>query len=333
MKETTLRRSLLLAVALFSPCVFPSCAHSKVTNCQTSPRATTAAFTGLRADKTVQYMLQEPMLINSKPADPEEWPASVYARMEGAACSATLIGDRVLLIASHCVSNDGRLSFSAHANNYTARCTHHPEYDRSNFTADWTLCLVERPVTGVLFESIGADDKLTVGESVTLSGYGCTHSGGNGGNDGIFRIGTAKVEGLPFKDDYDVVTEGGAALCFGDSGGSAYLIKGDKRVIFGVNSRGDIHTTSYLPAVASKTFLSWAKEWAKNSNNVKICGIHDDALYCRNEQMALTTSVDAGFEVNSKAACAKGIINPGYLDLKSVITSSVQKALDQFEEN
>jgi hypothetical protein len=322
--EKTLKKNLLLAVALLS-----SCSHfSPHTRCNRSPAQ--LAFSGLPSDKTVQAMLQEPMLINSRPADPEEWPASVYAHMENnAACSATLVGERVLLIASHCVQDGGRVSFAAHANNYTARCSRHPFYEK-NLTADWTLCLVERPVTGVLFESIGVNEKIAIGDLVTLSGYGCTHLNGGGGNDGIFRIGTAAIEGLPYKDDFDVVTRGGAALCFGDSGGSAYLVKSDKRVIFGVNSRGDIHTTSYLPWVASETFLNWARDWARNSNNVRICGIHEDALYCRNDNQTQAT-IDKDFEVNSDVACVKGTINPSYLRMKSEITSSVLKALDQFE--
>lgn len=277
-------------------------------------------------------MLQSPMLINGRPADPEEWPASVYARMDSGACSATLVGERVLLIASHCVANGGKLSFAAHANNYSARCTNHPEY-RTNATADWTLCLVDRPVTGVLFETLGTQAKLAIGDSVTLSGYGCTHVGGGGGNDGIFRVGIANVEGLPTKDDYDVVTRGGAALCFGDSGGSAYLVKDDKRVIFGVNSRGDIHTTSYLPAVSASSFVNWARNWARASNNVKICGIHSDALYCRNDSFdtAKPVSIDT-FDVNAQAACIKGVINPGFNDKKEQITKSLKNTLDNFGE-
>jgi hypothetical protein len=284
---------------------------------------------GLDAKYTVQRLVYEPMLINGKPADPEEWPASVYARMNNAACSATLIGERVLLIASHCIDNNAKLSFSVHANNYTARCTHHPEYDQENATADWTLCLVDRPVTGVLFESLGVNEKLSIGQEATLSGYGCVSPGGGGGNDGIFRIGLAKIEGLPARNSYDVVTKGGAALCFGDSGGSAYIVKDDKRVIFGVNSRGDIHTMSYLPAISSKPFIDWAASWSKASNNVRICGLHSDALYCRND--GIKPPVNTEIEINSKAAYLKGFIQPSFFNKKEEIKKSVQDALNSIK--
>ncbi len=287
---------------------------------------------GLSAKRTVQFMLQNPTLINGVPAEPEEWPASVYARMPGSACSATIIGERVLLIASHCVDPGARVEFSAHANNYRATCSQHPEYKNGtgNITADWALCLIERPVTGVLFETLGIHQSLQLHQEVTLSGYGCVNVGGGGGNDGIFRIGKAKIDGLPSNIDYDVVTKGGAALCFGDSGGAAYLVNSDKRVIFGVNSRGDINTTSYLPTIASNAFVSWATAWAKKSNNVRICGLHDDALYCRNGGTLSVPVIDPAFEVNSKAASVRGVVNPGYLDRKDEITTSVKQALDKY---
>lgn len=299
--------------------------------CSTIPPAHVALH-GLSAKRTVQFMLQNPTLINGVPAEPEEWPASVYARMQGAACSATLIGERVLLIASHCVNNGEQLEFAAHANNYKAVCTQHPAYQNGsgNITADWALCLVSRPVTGVQFEVLGIKQKLAIGEQVTLSGYGCIQPGGGGGNDGIFRIGRATIDGLGTDKDYDVVTKGGAALCFGDSGGAAYLVDSDKRVIFGVNSRGDINTMSYLPAISSETFVTWALSWAKRNNNVRVCGLHSDALYCRNGSTLPTPTVDPSFEVISKSATVKGAVNPAYLDRKKEITTGVQSTLDKY---
>jgi hypothetical protein len=311
---------LCLSACANTPAVEPSSPCNALTNCQEEAKL---AGEGLPAKYTVQNMLQSFTLINGKPAEPADWPASVYVRSGDAACSATIIGDRVLFIASHCVTEGSVVEFSAHANNYTARCNMHPEY-KKNSTADWSLCLIDRPVTGIPFEVLGVAEKLSVGTSVLMSGYGCIHRGGGGGNDGIFRVGAATVQGMPSGKTYDVVAKGGAALCFGDSGGAAYMVHPDgSRAIFGVNSRGDIDTMSYLPGVFAKTFIDWAKTWAKNSNNVKICGLHSDATSCRTGG----GKPDGKVEISTKVGCVKGVIQPEYLGNKSAIVEKITKAL------
>lgn len=328
-----MKKFLFLALCLTGCTSLPPSPPSPVAcniegNCQ-QESGYAAYANGLGPDRTVQVTPFSPTLIGGVPADAALWPASVYARAGSSACSATIVGDRVVFIASHCVADGGSITFTAHANSYRAVCSHHPEY-RGNSTADWTLCLVDRPVTGVAFEVLGVEKAgLLIGQDLLLSGYGCIHPGGGGGNDGIFRIGNAKIRGLPYGKNYDIVTKGGAALCFGDSGGSAYLL-GDKgaRYIVAVNSRGDISTVSYLPAVFNRTFGEWASIWAKNSNNVRICGLHSDALGCRQGQAE--PQPDGKFEVTSKAACVKGAVNSDYLWKKSEIVEGVRKALDSF---
>ncbi len=115
-----------------------------------------------------------------------------------------------------------------------------------------------------------------------LTGYGCVQPGGGGGNDGTYRIGEAKVSSIPSRDN-DIVTRGGAALCFGDSGGPAFKYlnaEKTKRVVISVNSRGDIRTTSYLPATHTAMAKKFFKDFAEK-NGLKICGVHADAMGCR----------------------------------------------------
>lgn len=225
---------------------------------------------------------QDLELINGTPADPAEWPASVYASMSGAACSATVVGERVLLIASHCVGNGSTARFNVGANQYTSTCTHHPDY-RNNSTADWALCVVNRKVEGIPYEKVGSDASwCRAGAKVRLTGYGCIRSGGGGGNDGIYRIGEATVQSCPTgARNFDTVTRGGAALCYGDSGGPAFLERADGgREIFGVNSRGDISTTSYLSSTYVEPAKTWFASWAA-AKGVAICGVSPDARGCR----------------------------------------------------
>ena len=303
-----------------SPCAsIPSCGEEAIKGKK--------KVAGLGTDKTVQLMVQSPMLIGGKPADAGEWPASLYARAGGSACSSTLVGERVLFMAAHCMPNGGTVSFTAHSNAYKATCQHHPEY-KNNDTADWALCIVDRPVIGVPFEVMGVEMLVAMNSELLLSGYGCLKAGGGGGNDGIFRTGNAVVKGLPSGKVYDIVTKGGAALCFGDSGGAAYAVSGSSRYIVGVNSRGDISTMSYLPAINSPAFVSWAKSWALISNNVRICGMHEDAMGCRTGNPS--PQVDGKFEISAPAACIRGMVTPNYLDKKDEIVENLRKSLEQF---
>lgn len=224
-----------------------------------------------------------PTLIGGRPADPSDWPASVYATMGNARCTATVVGERTLFIAAHCVANGGTATFSVGANNYTSVCTQSADY-AGNATADYALCLVDRKVTGISYENVSADlGILAVGDEITLTGYGCIQPGGGGGNDGTYRIGEGTIQRLPVTNSNDIVVQGGAALCFGDSGGPAfkYLDPGKtKRVLISINSRGDIRSVSYLVSVATaqaKRFISAYMAQTK----VLICGVSPDAQGCR----------------------------------------------------
>lgn len=223
--------------------------------------------------------LPEDVLIGGRPANPANWPASVYISSGGSRCSATIVGKWVVLTAAHCVNDNGRITFTIGPNRHSGTCKHHPNYAK-NTTADFALCKTANPMMGVPYETLATQAPFKVGDTVLLSGYGCTKKGGGGGNDGIFRIGEASVTRLPVGGSYDTILAKGSALCFGDSGGAGYHISGNKRLVFGVNSRGDIATTSYLSSVWWGD--AWMKQWA-DGLSVKICGLHADAEGCRND--------------------------------------------------
>lgn len=235
------------------------------------------------------FALAEPALIGGKPASAEDFAASVYTEQNDARCSGTLVGPRVLLFAAHCVENQGSVQFKLAGDTYVGNCVHSPDYIR-NETADWALCLLSREVQGVEFEVINTDAMFVAdGDLIELTGYGCTKAGGGGGNDGVYRIGSAMVISTPGKKNHDIITQGKTALCFGDSGGPAFkYLPGHnsphgERVLIGVNSRGDIRKTSYLSSVSQPEALDFFRAWAE-VYEAKICGIHEDAQGCRKLQ-------------------------------------------------
>lgn len=221
-----------------------------------------------------------PELIGGRPADPKDFPASFYAAMGNARCTATLVGPQVLIIAAHCVDDGAKATITIKGEKISGKCTHGPDYN-GNATADYTLCAFDKPIEGIAYELLNQDENLVkVGDEILLTGFGCIRQGGGGGNDGIYRIGEAKVTNIPSGNSNDIITVGNSALCFGDSGGPAFKIVGVLRYQVSINSRGDISKTSYLSAVHTPQAKKFIKSWS-DKTGLKICGVHADVKGCR----------------------------------------------------
>lgn len=223
-------------------------------------------------------------LIGGQPALKGEFPATVYASSGGGRCTANVIGPQAVVIAAHCVGDGKQVGFVIEGVNYSSICKHAPDYNR-NETADWALCKVTKVVEGIKYESLNTDEALLkTGQKITLTGYGCVQPGGGGGNDGTLRVGEAPIIKMPSGTNYDIVTQGEVALCFGDSGGPAYWYDAERKVRYqvSINSRGDIRKTSYLSSTANGAFKAFADSWM-SQNAVEVCGLSAGAKNCRNE--------------------------------------------------
>ena len=219
-------------------------------------------------------------LIGGDVVTADEYPGVFYTSQGNSRCTGTLVGPRVVATASHCVSNGGSLTLKHNGVAFTGKCERAKEYN-GNATADWALCLLAEPIKDAIAETVNTDaTRLELGKEITLMGYGCVKSGGGGGNDGKLRKGSAPIKSLPSGKDYDIVTKGKSALCFGDSGGPSFVVVGEKRYQTGINSRGDISTTSYLSSLHVEPAKAFYKAFG-DKNKVTICGIHADATGCR----------------------------------------------------
>lgn len=223
-----------------------------------------------------------PVLIGGAPADKKDWPANFTSSQGNSKCTSTVLGPKVMQLAAHCVGNGKIASITSGGQKYMGPCTHHQSY-KNDATADYALCLLDKPIDLPWYEGVIENgSEIKVGSKIMLAGMGCTQAGGGGGNDDVFRVGEAPVVTLPNSNN-DLITRGNSALCFGDSGGSAYFkdSKGIYRVA-AVNSRGDIRTTSYLSAVYTKTARDFYIKFAVD-NNAQICGVSDSAPKCRGD--------------------------------------------------
>lgn len=91
-----------------------------------------------------------------------------------------------------------------------------------------------------------------------------------------------------------ITTKGRVLVCDGDSGGGAYVVQGNNRVLVGINSRvcppaGE----SYLSSLATPQAREFFKTWIEDRDNAyeqikgehmqpEICGINIFDARCRN---------------------------------------------------
>jgi hypothetical protein len=259
------------------------------------PAAT--ANTGGIALKPVRSLNQSgtgPKVIGGRPARTQDWPASFYSEAQGARCTATLVGPRALLLAAHCVGNAQEAAIEVDGQQVSGKCTHAREYrdGAGDPSADYALCRLSRPAEGIKFESVSLDPtRLKKNQRLLLTGYGCTAapqgSGRpSGGNDGVFRIGEAKIVALPGdpgNEPNTVLTRDDIMVCPGDSGGGAYaMLTAAKRLVVSVNSRVWYQKgESYLSSLSSPDGLAFLASWVKDNNGEKICGVNLQGSMCR----------------------------------------------------
>jgi hypothetical protein len=213
-------------------------------------------------------------------ADPAKWPSTLVFKTTAGGCTATMVGQRAVLTAAHCVTDGASGKITLAQGDVQVKCTHHPNY-LTDYSADFALCVSGGKLPDVTngFERIGATVPKS-GDQIQIIGYGCLTEGGGDRTFGELWAGFATVDSFPPDLGYFVTK--GAAVCFGDSGGAAYVVNGGHRAIVGVNSRGDISKYSWISITRGKGFIDWAKEWS-TTNNAPICGIASNAGKCRQE--------------------------------------------------
>ena len=205
-------------------------------------------------------------LINGEEVDKTKYPAVIRINDS---CTATVVGPRVIITAAHCADNRSVSTFTTRGRTYKARI-YHSRYYRFH-DHDIALGITDEEIVGVNPYSIGG--KAQLGEKLQIFGYGCTQSPGTGGNDGILRTGMATMTSY---SRLDVVSTDGAALCFGDSGGPAFVKTEDGTgKVLGINSKGNIKDTNYNTRTDLQVSKDFFERFARHFKT-DICGVNVD---------------------------------------------------------
>ncbi len=243
----------------------------------------------------------QPQLGNGVIANPQLWPASLVARVDGDVCTATLVGPRTLLTAAHCVGDTARISidFDKGKTSFKGTCRRTPRWSIAEPSNDLALCLMDAPVkhTGLSYERMSLDPApITTGRQLLAGGYGCQDLNRQKLEDPpVFRTGSVYVDRVPTPGDTwpnwiftSAATDASKAfICPGDSGGAVYWVRADQsRLIVAVASavqsdpaRTD-YKVSYLAALSTTDAFAFIDGWWKQAGH-EICGLSPSADGCR----------------------------------------------------
>lgn len=224
------------------------------------------------------------------------WTSTFVLSTPSGLCSSVLIGSRVIATASHCLGEEksGKVFWNNDGFNKITCATQQASFDDQKL--DIALCLLDREIAGKP-ERVNTDSGLLRNSTkIHLVGYGCRRPGAIDARVGSLTVGEATLLDTSKIDEQSrIATTEGAAVCFGDAGGGAYLYPSDEpndRILVGINVQGDLASKTIISLTSSNAFLNWAQIWS-DKNGVSICGLGARAACLPGSHAAPPESVSA----------------------------------------
>ncbi len=252
--------------------------------------------------------------------DPASWSAVALVDSKGEVfCSGTLIAPQLVVSAAHCVfdkrTEDLRIAFGSTANGGTAvqllvlrkETFKKNQKFESNFDVAWLSFEGSVPSPYRPIEIWHGESELKADSSLTIAGYGATASNcdvGDASCEGgsILKVDTNVREFVRQGRIYDLIVVEGEKIddaetrsgpCFGDSGGPAYLKRGDRWYLVGSFMGWDrILVPEEMATVCDQgqgiyTYLGTYAAWIEKSSGIPLS--YDPATNPRAKAKALMT--------------------------------------------
>lgn len=215
------------------------------------------------------------------PADPAKWKSIFLSKQDGKWCTAFAVGPHTIMTAAHCIPTSKQITVKRPTKQDSLAACVIPSSYPTDVTLDYAVCIIKEDFMIGPFETLNRDSgRLKTGASVVLTGYGCRNFANQ--NEKDFSIGNVSYIGKS-GGNYGILS-GPASVCFGDSGGPAFIADGnniDNRLIIGLNSQlwtdGATSIISLIPSSDESFFTKLSDD------GVIICGVTPTAKNCRHE--------------------------------------------------
>lgn len=191
-------------------------------------------------------------------------------------CSGTIISENAILTAAHCESSFGEINFGIgeKSRKVTAKAVHEDYNEAEKRTPDIAVIFFEGGLpNGFEPMEMATDDNISEEIfEVFIAGFG---------QDGSKSAGVLKHFKSFASSEYSdtglllVQNNASGSACFGDSGGTTYIVENGKTLLVGVNNtigpefeEGAFCKTKFLFSASVPFYQDWISEQQNNYNNL-----------------------------------------------------------------